>query len=90
MTPTTQHDTSPPPAMTRGQAQEWVHNMLIVVDMRHDELVAAFTALANRPPGTTDRKHGLFRRCCEIVTSAATPQGDRERGGAASNGGHRG
>lgn len=54
--------------MTKGQAREWVHKTLILADMRHDDLVAAFTALAERPPRRTDRRHGLFRRCCELVT----------------------
>ena len=53
--------------MTKRQAREWVHNKLIIVDMGHDELVAAFTALAERPPVAADRMKGLFRRCCEIV-----------------------
>jgi hypothetical protein len=47
--------------MTKGQAKEWVHHQLIVVEMGHDEVVAAFTALAERSPGA----------CCEIVTSSA-------------------
>jgi hypothetical protein len=62
--------------MTKGQAREWVHHQLIVVEMGHDEVVAAFTALAERSPGTTDRLKGLFRGCCEIVTSSA-PSWDR-------------
>ena len=57
--------------MTKGQAQEWVHHQLIVVEVGHDEVVAAFTALAERSPGTADRLKGLFRMCCEIVTSSA-------------------
>jgi hypothetical protein len=69
----------PPPrpsdAMTKWQAQEWVHNKLIIVEMGYDELIAAFTVLAERPPGRADRVRGLFRRCCEIVTSSPTPWG---------------
>jgi hypothetical protein len=57
--------------MTKGQAREWVHHQLIVLEMGHDEVVAAFTALAERSPGTADRLKGLFRMCCEIVTSSA-------------------
>jgi hypothetical protein len=57
--------------MTKGQAREWVHHQLIVVEMRHDEVVAAFIALAERSPGTADHLQGLFRMCCEIVTSSA-------------------
>jgi len=57
--------------MTKRQAREWVHEKLIIVEMGHDELVAAFTALAERPPATADVLKGLFRLCCEIVTSAA-------------------
>jgi hypothetical protein len=41
--------------------------------MGHDELVAAFTALAERPPGSADRVKGLFRLCCEIVASSPPP-----------------
>lgn len=54
-------------AMTKPQAREWVHNKLIIVEMGYDELLAAFTVLAERPPGNADRKKGLFRECCEIV-----------------------
>ena len=56
--------------MTKGQAWEWVHNKLIIAEMGHEELVAAFTALAERPPGTDDRLRGLFKLCCEIVSSS--------------------
>jgi hypothetical protein len=59
--------------MTKRQAQEWVHNKLIILEMGHDELVAAFTALAERPPGAADRLTGLFRLCCEIVVSSPPP-----------------
>ncbi len=59
--------------MTKGQAREWVHNKLIIVEMGYDELVAAFTVLVERPPGRADRLNGLFRRCCEIVSASATP-----------------
>jgi hypothetical protein len=62
---------APGHTMTKGQAQEWVHYQLIVVEVGHDEVVAAFTALAERSPGTADRLKGLFRMCCEIVTSSA-------------------
>lgn len=72
--------------MTKWQAQEWVHNKLIIVDMCHDELVAAFTALADRPPGTADRRKGLFRGCCEIVTSSASPLLDQWRDGVLDGG----
>ena len=65
--------------MTKGQAKEWVHHQLIVVEMGHDEVVAAFTALAERSPGTADRLKGLFRMCCEIVTSSAAVLGWGER-----------
>jgi hypothetical protein len=57
--------------MTKGQAREWVHHQLVVLEMGHDEVVAAFTALAERSPSTADRLKGLFRMCCEIVTSSA-------------------
>ena len=67
--------------MTKGQAKEWVHHQLIVVEMGHDEVVAAFTALAERSPGTADRLKGLFRMCCEIVTffGAVLGWGERRR-----------
>ena len=68
----------PSDAMTKWQAQEWVHNKLIIVEMGYDELVAAFTILAERPPGRADRLKGLFRRCCEIVSSSATPWGPED------------
>ena len=55
--------------MTKRQARDWVHNKLIIAEMGHDELISAFTALAERPPGTADRMKGLFRLCCEIVSS---------------------
>ena len=59
--------------MTKTEAREWVHTKLIIVEMAHDELVAAFTALAERPPETADRQKGLFQRCCEIIVSSASP-----------------
>ena len=55
--------------MTKRQAREWVHTKLIIVEMAHEELVAAFTALAERPPAMADFPQGLFRVCCDIVTS---------------------
>jgi len=72
--------------MTKRQAKEWVHHQLIVVEMGHDEVVAAFIALAERSPGTTDRLKGLFRMCCEIVTSSE-PAWDESRA-PAENAGH--
>jgi hypothetical protein len=57
--------------MTKWQASEWVHRQLIVLEVGPDELVAAFTALAERPPDLDDRLKGLFRLCCEIVSSSA-------------------
>jgi len=58
----------------------------MIAEMGHDELVAAFTALAERPPASADRRKGLFRLCCEIVSSSppqwALPRDvlfDRER-----------
>ena len=67
------HPPSSRKPMTKRQAHEWVHNKLIIAEMGHDELVAAFTALAERPPGTGDRLKGLFRLCCEIVVSSPPP-----------------
>lgn len=71
--------------MTKWQAREWVHNKLIIVEMRHDDVVAAFTALAERPPAAADRQQGLFRLCCEIVSSSP-PDWDRAPGGVLDKG----
>ena len=62
---------APGARMTKWQAGAWVHEKLILVEMGNDELVAAFTALAERPPGPADVLKGLFRLCCEIVTSSS-------------------
>jgi hypothetical protein len=56
--------------MNKSEACEWVHAHLIVDEMPFDDLVAAFTALVGRVPNGPDRRDGLFRRCCEIVTSS--------------------
>ena len=55
--------------MNKREACQWVHTRLIVGDMPFDELVAAFTALVGRAPNAPDRREGLFRRCCDTVTS---------------------
>ncbi len=55
--------------MTKREACQWVHVRLLVGDMAFDELVAAFTALVGHVPNAPDRRAGLFRRCCETVTS---------------------
>ena len=55
--------------MNKREACQWVHARLIVGDMAFDELDAAFTALVGRAPNAPDRREGLFRRCCETVTS---------------------
>lgn len=57
--------------MTKQQASEWVHRHLILDELDCVELVAVFTALANRSPNVADRRDGLFRRCCELVLLAA-------------------
>lgn len=59
--------------MTKRQANEWVHRQLIVEDMGYEQLVAAFTALAERKPNAADRLHGLFRRCFEMVEATTLP-----------------
>ncbi|HEV7732704.1 MAG TPA: hypothetical protein VGR62_11105 [Candidatus Binatia bacterium] len=53
--------------MTKLQAREWVHKQLIVDELDCTQLVTAFTVLAEHAPNATDRRDGLFRRCCEIV-----------------------
>jgi hypothetical protein len=55
--------------MNKREACQWVHARLIVGDMAFDELDAAFTALVGHVPKAPDRREGLFRRCCEAVTS---------------------
>jgi hypothetical protein len=55
--------------MNKREACQWVHARLIVGDMAFEELVAAFTALVGRAPNAPDRREGLFRRCCDAVTS---------------------
>ena len=55
--------------MNKREACQWVHARLIVGDMAFDELDAAFTALVGRAPNAPDRREGLFRRCCDTVTS---------------------
>ncbi len=53
--------------MTKVQAGEWVHKQLIVDEMDCVQLAAVFTVLTEHAPNATDRRDGLFRRCCEIV-----------------------
>jgi len=55
--------------MNKREACQWVHARLIVGDLPFDELVPAFTALVGRAPEAPDRREGLFKRCCDIVTS---------------------
>jgi hypothetical protein len=55
--------------MNKLEACDWVHVHLIIDEMPFEDLVAAFTALAGRVPGISDRPDGLFRRCCEMVGS---------------------
>jgi hypothetical protein len=57
--------------VTKGEAREWVHTQMIVVELDREELVAAFTVLAERVPDASDRRKGLFRRCFEIVASSS-------------------
>jgi hypothetical protein len=56
--------------LTKRQASEWVNRQLIVEDMGYEQLVAAFTALADRKPDAKDRSRGLFRSCCEMTSTA--------------------
>lgn len=55
--------------MTEREACRWVHARLLDGDMAFDELVAAFTALVGHVPNAPDRRAGLFKRCCETVTT---------------------
>lgn len=57
--------------MTKRQAREWVHTQMIVDELDAEQLVAAFTVLAEHAPDPVDRRTGLFRRCCEIVIASA-------------------
>jgi hypothetical protein len=65
--------------MTTRQACEWVHRQLIVDELDCAQLVAVFTVLTTRAPDATDRRDGLFRRCCEIVllSMPAAPPSDQ-------------
>jgi hypothetical protein len=56
--------------LTKRQAREWVNRQLIVEDMGYEQLVAAFTALADRKPDAADRSRGLFRSCCEMTSAS--------------------
>ena len=60
--------------MNKREACEWVHEQLIVAEMPFDDLVAAFTALVGHAPDGPDRRHGLFRRCYEVVTLLSETQ----------------
>jgi hypothetical protein len=53
--------------LTKSEALEWVHDQMIVEEVRHDELIAAFTALAGHAPAPADGVSELFRRCCEMA-----------------------
>jgi hypothetical protein len=55
--------------MNKQEACEWVHVHMIVDEMLPEDLVAAFTALVGHVPVSADRRHGLYRRCWEIVAS---------------------
>lgn len=56
--------------VTKREAREWVHAQMIVAELDREQLVAAFTALAEHAPDAGDRRSGLFRRCFEIVASS--------------------
>jgi len=58
--------------MTKAEALEWVHDQMIVEEVRHDELAAAFTALSGFAPAPADSVSELFRRCCEMAFPAAS------------------
>jgi hypothetical protein len=58
--------------MTKAEALKWVHDQMIVEEVRHDELVAAFTALSGSDPSPADSVSDLFRRCCEMAFPAAS------------------
>jgi hypothetical protein len=58
--------------MTRAEALEWVHDQMIVEEVRHDEVVAAYTALSGGAPAPGDSVSELFRRCCEIAFPAGS------------------
>jgi len=58
--------------VTKGEAREWVHTQMIVAELDGEQLVAAFTVLAEHAPDASDRRSGLFRRCFEIVASSSS------------------
>ena len=58
--------------MTKAEALEWVHDQMIVEEVRHDELIAAFTALSGAEPTAAESVSELFRRCCQMAYPAAS------------------
>jgi hypothetical protein len=69
--------------VTKGEAREWVHRQMIVAELDGEQLLAAFTVLAEHAPDASDRRKGLFRRCFEIIASSSpTPLPARSRRGA--------
>lgn len=58
--------------MTVAQAIEWVYEQDEQCEVDHDQLEAAFRALAGREPDNEDNQAGLWSLCCSLTPNCGT------------------